>query len=220
VGGRKRKFIFHHPERSKTQITYLGHNIATLAADYNAWLYDTEFQTWGKEGCIVVWDETVLTCKRRYNRGRMTNTCWWAHGGVEIGRDGHIRRAHIFFLRELQGRQGNAILPFIEHLAVHGCRVWTDELNIYNKLWDQGYIHGSVKHKKYFVNPETGVHTNHVEGFWSHIKRMYRSRFQSFQGDMATIKERMELCVYLFLAERKHRHTGGIQELAKLCMIP
>ena len=36
-----------------------------------------------------------------------------------------------------------------------------------------GYIHGSVKHKKHFVKPETGVHTNHVGCFWASIKKMY-----------------------------------------------
>jgi hypothetical protein len=220
VGGCKGKFICHHLDRTKKQISYLTHNIAALVTDHNTWLFESEYQTWGREGCIVVWDETVLTCKRRYNRGRLTNTCWWAHGGVEIGRDGHIRRAHIFFLSENQGRQAAAILPFIVHLAAPASRVWTDELNIYTQLVGLGYIHGSVKHKKYYVNPKTGVHTNHIEGFWGHIKRMYRARFQSFQGDMETIKERMEFCIFLFLAERRHRHTSGMQELSKLCIIP
>ena len=41
-------------------------------------------QTCGRAGTIVVRDETVLTCKSRYHRGRGTRATWWAHGGVEL----------------------------------------------------------------------------------------------------------------------------------------
>ena len=48
---------------------YLCHNVCVLVKDHLASLYDASSQTWGLEGRIVVWDETVLTCRRRYNRG-------------------------------------------------------------------------------------------------------------------------------------------------------
>ena len=77
-------------------VTYLTHNFATLVGDHMATLFH---QNWGRHVRIIVWDETVLTCMRRYNRGRQARSTWWAHGGVEIGRLGHIRKAQIFFDR-------------------------------------------------------------------------------------------------------------------------
>ena len=72
-------------------------------------------------------------------------------------------------------------------------------------------------HKKYFVNPETGVHTNHVEGFWGSLKKMYRERWQS---DVERVKERREACIYMFLARRRHRHTTATRELLRVNKIP
>ena len=66
--------------------------------------------------------------------------------------------------------------------------MWTDELNIYSVL-GTNYRHGTVKHKKYYVDPTTGVHTNHVEGFWGTVKRMYRARRRKFHGTEEVISE-------------------------------
>ncbi len=102
---------------SKTRITHLCHNVCQTATGYMEYIFTEAFQSWGRDGCIVVWDETVLACKRRCNRGRETHSCWWAHGGVDIGEDGHIKCAHLFFLPEGAGRKGDSILPFIVRLA-------------------------------------------------------------------------------------------------------
>ena len=48
--------------------------------------------------------------------------------------------------------------------------VYTDEWRSYNKLGDMGYKHSRVHHKeKVYVSGD--VHTNTIEGFWSHLKR-------------------------------------------------
>ncbi|MGL6008787.1 MAG: hypothetical protein ACRC1D_04950 [Culicoidibacterales bacterium] len=39
-----------------------------------------------------------------------------------------------------------------------------------------GFIHNSVCHKYWFVNPENGVHTQHVESFNSYIKFQIKKR--------------------------------------------
>ena len=71
----------------------------------------------------LFWGETVLTCKRRYNRGRVTRSCWWAHCGVEIGRDGHINGHTYFFFRRVKGAEARIFSHtlFTSPLLGHVC---------------------------------------------------------------------------------------------------
>lgn len=34
----------------------------------------------------------------------------------------------------------------------------------------EGYRHGMVNHTLYFVDPDTNIHTNTIEGVWSLVK--------------------------------------------------
>ena len=48
--------------------------------------------------------------------------------------------------------------------------VYTDEAAAYDKLGDMGYRHDRVNHaRKVYVSGN--VHTNTIEGFWTHMKR-------------------------------------------------
>ncbi|KAI4293460.1 hypothetical protein PAPHI01_2734, partial [Pancytospora philotis] len=33
------------------------------------------------------------------------------------------------------------------------------------------YEHGTVNHKLHFVDPETGIHTQHIENLWGQFKK-------------------------------------------------
>ncbi|MGQ0486480.1 MAG: IS1595 family transposase [Hyphomicrobiales bacterium] len=59
--------------------------------------------------------------------------------------------------------------PIVRENIVPGTRVMTDEFKSYRRLGD-GYIHQTVNHsKKEYVRGD--VHTNTIEGHWSHFKR-------------------------------------------------
>lgn len=81
-----------------------------------------------------------------------------------VERDGDVITAVI------PDRKTKTLLPKITLHVKPGSRVSTDELNIYKKrLTGLGYQHGYVNHgSEEYVNGD--IHTNIIEGFWSHFK--------------------------------------------------
>lgn len=62
------------------------------------------------------------------------------------------------------------LLPIIEEAVEAGATIVTDEYQVYRKVAEV-YTHKFVRHSaKEFVNGK--AHTNGLEGFWSHFKRM------------------------------------------------
>ncbi|GBL91060.1 hypothetical protein AVEN_184440-1 [Araneus ventricosus] len=41
----------------------------------------------------------------------------------------------------------------------------------YQCLSDEGFVHLAVNHSMHFVEPDTGAHTQSIEGMWNVIKR-------------------------------------------------
>lgn len=66
------------------------------------------------------------------------------------------------------------LVPIIEQFVEKDSSVYTDELNAYSKLGENGFNHHFVKHgAMQFVDEENcDIYTNGVEGFWSHFRRM------------------------------------------------
>ena len=54
----------------------------------------------------------------------------------------------------------------------------------YNGIAGQGFQHGVVNHQYNFVNPSTGVTTNHVEAMWQQAKAKFKSMFGPTNRDM------------------------------------
>ena len=86
------------------------------------------------------------------------------------------------FAQKVPNRSALSLLPAIEHLAAPGAKVSTDAFSSYKPLGQSvrpdlrhAVVNHSAKQGSKFV--QKGVHTNHVEGMNSVLKRSTRRRF-------------------------------------------
>lgn len=125
----------------------------------------------GGDDCIVEIDETVLV-KNKYHQGRLLEYQVWAIGGVVRG------HAHTFFIEIVEDRSRNTIIEILRRKIAPGSTILTDMwrgyLNLETICVDLGFRHITVNHSENFVDPETGAHTQTIEGMWSVIKRKIR----------------------------------------------
>lgn len=100
--------------------------------------------------------------KTEGNQGRSLKTKAAVFGMLE--REGHVV-AHV-----VPSVDAATLLPIIEEQVQAGATIVSDEYQVYRKVAET-YTHEYVRHSaKEYVN---GIaHTNGLEGFWSHFKRM------------------------------------------------
>lgn len=115
---------------------------------------------------IVVQVDETKYFHRKYARG-LWRDGHWVVGVVE--RD-NSKNA---FLIEVPNRSANTLLPIIQNHVQLGSMIHSDQWAAYNNIENlpQGYAHMTVNHSQNFVHPDTGVHTQGIESFWSHAKK-------------------------------------------------
>ena len=148
---------------------YTGHCRETVSVYYShfrsivASALEPEDLAIGGPGVIVEIDETKVG-KRKNNQGH-TVEGFWVFGGVER------TEARRIFLVRVPNRSAATLIDILRQHVLPGTIVYSD-------MW-RGYIHIStelevahctVNHSLYFVDPETNVHTNTIEGTWSTLK--------------------------------------------------
>lgn len=118
----------------------------------------------GGPNAVVEIDESKFG-KRKYNRGRRVEGKW-VMGGVE-------RDSNRCFLQVVEDRSAETLVPLIERFIAPGSTIISDCWRAYERLGERGYNHLTVNHSVTFKDPETGAHTNTIEGLWSQVKRMF-----------------------------------------------
>ena len=78
-----------------------------------------------------------------------------------------------------------------------GTTILSDRWKGYTHLNRHGYIHLTVNHRRGFIDPATGVHTNTCEGMWYHAKRHTRGGHGRTRTDSAAMD--LALCEFMWL---------------------
>ena len=71
-------------------------------------------------------------------------------------------------------RNRSMLIPIIEKHCVDGTIFGSDSWKAYGKLDEniqlEDCLHFPVNHSQNYVDPQTGAHTQTIEGLWSHVK--------------------------------------------------
>ncbi|GFQ97568.1 putative transposase-like protein [Trichonephila clavata] len=127
----------------------------------------------GGEGAIVEIDESLFG-KMKYGRRKSVKGSW-VFGGIQ-------RESRKSFFRVVANRTKKELLGVIREWILPGSTIISDCWRSYNCLSDEGYIHLRVNHSLTFKDPETGAHTNSIEGTWSAIKRGLKNHTAHVEG--------------------------------------
>ena len=94
-----------------------------------------------------------------------------------IQRDGKV------VAMKVENTQGATLLPIVGQFVKEGATTYTDELSAYNGLTKKGYDHLIVNHGKREFVRSNDIHTNSIEGFWGHFKRVIFSTYHCVSKD-------------------------------------
>lgn len=129
-----------------------------------------EPSTIGGEGHLVQIDESLMS-RRKNHKGRVVPERW-VFGGYDTS-------DKIGFLRFVEDRSAATLLPIIQQVVLPGTTIHSDQWAAYNDITNipvvPPYVHASINHSENFVDPVTGVHTQHVECMWKNAKRKFKA---------------------------------------------
>ena len=122
----------------------------------------------GGVGKTVEIDESKFGAKRKYQRGQVSEGPW-VFGAIERGSQ------KVLLFRVPDRTRETLVHCLITTFIRPGTVIYSDQFTPYIPLNQLGYIHLSVNHSKNFVDPDSGAHTNTMEGLWALVKRKLKS---------------------------------------------
>jgi ISXO2-like transposase domain len=117
----------------------------------------------GGENVIVEIDESKFG-KRKYHRGHHVEGAW-VIGGVERAVERRV------FAEIVEKRDAATLVDVVRRRVAPGSIVHSDLWKAYKAIPSAAHLeHRTVNHSRHFVDPDTGVHTNTIEGTWHGMK--------------------------------------------------
>lgn len=113
--------------------------------------------------------------KTEGTQGRSTKTKTPIFGMIE--REGNV------VAMKVENTKGATLMPIVSQFVEEGSTTYTDEASIYNKLDENGYEHFFVNHSQREYVRANDIHTNGIEGFWAHFKRVVFSTYHCVSKD-------------------------------------
>lgn len=115
-------------------------------------------------------------------------------------------------LRLVERRTRNHLLPIIRRHVRRGSTILSDEWRSYRALSSLGYTHYSVNHSRWFVDPNHGGHTQHIERAWL----TYKSQIWRLRGNRTEqlLKEHLSFIEWTYWLGHKQRY-GPLGRLLK-----
>ena len=110
----------------------------------------------------------------QYHRGRRAREETWVFGVVTT----EYQPARGYF-QVVRRRDRATLLPIIGRCLLPGSVVHTDDWGAYRRRTrnvPNVARHEVVVHKRHFVDPRTGVHTQHIESAWNRLKQKIKCR--------------------------------------------
>lgn len=96
---------------------------------------------------------------------------------------GMIEREGKVIAMKVENTQGATLMPIVSQFVESGSTTYTDEASIYHKLEQNGYNHVFVNHSQREYVRAHDIHTNGIEGFWAHFKRVVFSTYHCVSKD-------------------------------------
>ena len=84
---------------------------------------------------------------------------------------------------KVEDTKGATLMPIVGQFVESGSTTYTDEASIYHKLGENGYEHLFVNHSQREFVRSKDIHTNGIEGFWAHFKRVIFSTYHCVSKD-------------------------------------
>ena len=104
----------------------------------------------------------------QHHRGRPPTSEVWVFGMVDTS-----HTPALGYMEIIPDKSAATLLPIIQAHTAPGTTIHSDEWRAYSRVGTLPPVasHLTVNHSLHFVDPATGVHTQHIECYWSRVKK-------------------------------------------------